>query len=196
MNNFLPFISYVFVVTFTPGPNNIMSMVNATKYGHKKTFPFMFGVFTGFLLLMLLSSYSNLFLFMYIPKIEPFMKVLGGVYMLYLAINIMIPNHKNSNKKITKTNTFKNGIILQFLNVKAILYAITVMGTFIIPQYQSKLMLLLFSILLAFVAFISLNCWALFGSIFNKYIEKHEKVFNIIMGSLLIYSALLISGLL
>jgi threonine/homoserine/homoserine lactone efflux protein len=196
MNNFLPFISYVFVVTFTPGPNNIMSMVNATKYGYKKTFTFMFGVFTGFLLLMLLSSYSNLFLFMYIPKIEPFMKILGGIYMLYLAIHIMIPNHKNNNEKITKTNTFKNGIILQLVNVKAILYAITVMGTFIIPQYQSKLMLLFFSILLAFVAFTSLNCWALFGSVFNKYIEKHEKVFNIIMGSLLIYSALLISGIL
>ncbi len=59
----IPFLSYVFVVTFTPGPNNIMSMVNASQYGYKKTLNFIFGVLTGFILIMILSSYFNLFLF-------------------------------------------------------------------------------------------------------------------------------------
>jgi len=98
MQNFIPFISYVFIVTFTPGPNNIMSMVNATKYGYKKTFNFMFGVFTGFFILLLISSYSNLFLYKYIPKIEPFMKIIGGIYMLYLAYIIVKPTHSGKKK--------------------------------------------------------------------------------------------------
>ncbi|MEA1974545.1 MAG: LysE family transporter [Bacillota bacterium] len=195
MYNFIPFITYALVVTFTPGPNNIMSMINATKYSYRKTFPFMFGVFTGFFFLMLISSYFNLFLFEYIPKIEPFMKIIGGLYMLYLAISIIKSNNKNHNI-IAKTNTFTTGIILQLLNVKAILYSLTVMSSFIIPQFKSKLLLILFSLFLSLLAFISLNCWALFGSFFNKLIKKHEKTFNIIMASLLIYSALLISGLL
>jgi len=193
MQNFIPFISYVFIVTFTPGPNNIMSMVNATKYGYKKTFNFMFGVFTGFFILLLVSSYSNLFLYNYIPKVEPFMKIIGGLYMLYLAYIIVKPTH-NHKKELVKTNTFKAGLTLQLVNVKVILYCITIMGTFIIPNYESKLVLIFFSFLLAFIGFISLNCWAFFGNFFNKLIKKYEKPFNIVMASLLIYSALLISG--
>ncbi|MDD4708424.1 MAG: lysine transporter LysE, partial [Firmicutes bacterium] len=35
MPNFTAFISYVLVTTFTPGPNTIMSMSNASRYGFK-----------------------------------------------------------------------------------------------------------------------------------------------------------------
>jgi hypothetical protein len=37
MPNFAAFLSYVLVTTFTPGPNNIMSMSNASRYGFKKS---------------------------------------------------------------------------------------------------------------------------------------------------------------
>ncbi|WP_312815044.1 hypothetical protein [Sedimentibacter sp.] len=42
MPNLSAFISYAFITSFTPGPNNIMSMTNATKYGFKKSLPFNF----------------------------------------------------------------------------------------------------------------------------------------------------------
>jgi threonine/homoserine/homoserine lactone efflux protein len=51
-----------------------------------------------------------------------------------------------------------------------------------------------FSFLLALTAFVSVNCWALFGSFFNQYINKYEKTFNIAMALLLVYSALMITG--
>ena len=194
MENLFSFISYVFVVTFTPGPNNIMSMINATQYGYKKTLRFMLGVFTGFFVLLLVSSFSNLLLLQYIPKIKPYMKVAGGLYMLYLAISILKPK-KESVDKVGKAGTFQTGVLLQLVNVKAILYCITVISTFIIPNFQSTIMLIIFSFLLALTGFVSINCWALFGSFFNKYINKYEKTFNIAMALLLTYSALMITGL-
>lgn len=194
MENMFSFISYVFVVTFTPGPNNIMSMINATQYGYKKTLKFMLGVFTGFFVLMVVSSFSNLFLFQYIPKIKPYMKAIGGLYMLYLASNILKPK-KKSKDAVNRTATFQTGLLLQLVNVKVILYCLTVVSTFIIPSFQSKPILIGFSLLLALTAFVSVNCWALFGSFFNKYINKYEKTFNIAMALLLIYSALMITGL-
>lgn len=194
MENMFSFISYVFVVTFTPGPNNIMSMINATQYGYKKTLKFMLGVFTGFFVLMVVSSFSNLFLFQYIPKIKPYMKAIGGLYMLYLASNILKPK-KKSKDAVNRTATFQTGLLLQLVNVKVILYCLTVVSTFIIPSFQSKPILIGFSLLLALTAFVSVNCWALFGSFFNKYINKYEKTFNIAMALLLTYSALMITGL-
>ncbi len=195
------FLSYVIVVSFTPGPNNILSMVNASRDGFKKTLGFLTGVFTGFLTLLLLSSYFNLILFNLMPKIKIFMSIVGATYMTYLAIKIMKSKPKtdsdnpNPNKAKRKVNSFATGLAMQFVNPKGVLYCITVIANFIIPYYKSSISLLLFSLFLALVGFSSVCCWALFGSLFNRFIVKHQKPFNIAMGLLLIYSAYSISGI-
>ena len=66
----LSFLLYVFVTSFTPGPNNIMAMLFANKYGFKKTLRFCLGVGAGFFVIMILVSYFNLLLKNFIPKIE------------------------------------------------------------------------------------------------------------------------------
>jgi len=211
MFNLGAFLSYAFVVSFTPGPNNIMSMANASKYGYKKTLEFIAGVCIGFFTIMILSSYFNLMLFNLMPKVKIFMGMLGAGYMIYLAIKIMkskeevvdegdkdTANKNNLHKSSKDRNdvgSFFTGMIMQFVNPKAILYGITVVSNFIIPYYKSNIALIIFSILLAFVAFMSTSCWALFGSLFNKFLSKYRKQFNIAMGLLLIYSALSISGI-
>jgi cysteine/O-acetylserine efflux protein len=62
MPNLFPFIIYVIVTTFTPGPNNIMAMTNAMHDGFKRTIRFLFGIFAGFILILLLSGLLNLVL--------------------------------------------------------------------------------------------------------------------------------------
>ncbi|WP_432664318.1 LysE family transporter [Wukongibacter baidiensis] len=211
MFNLGAFLSYVFVVTFTPGPNNIMSISNASRFGYKKTLKFISGVSTGFFIIMLLCSYFNLLLFNVIPRIKIFMGILGSVYMIYLAIKVMKikedindfcdedvadENKDNEPSKGRKDlNSFFTGMTMQFVNPKVILYGITVISNFVIPYYQSNITLVFFSVFLAFVAFIATSCWAIFGSLFKKFLSKYRKQFNIAMGLLLIYSALSISGI-
>ncbi|MBF4693374.1 LysE family translocator [Fusibacter ferrireducens] len=202
MFNLSAFLSYVIVVTFTPGPNNIMSMANASRVGYKKTLNFILGVTTGFFLIMLFSSYFNIALSAFLPKINSYMSVIGALYMLYLALQIMgfhikktsHENHKD-HSDASKLNSYKSGMILQFINPKVILYGITLTSNFIIPYFSSSYQLVLFSLFLAFVAFLSNSSWALFGSLFNRFLSNYEKPFNIIMGLILIYSALTLSGL-
>lgn len=184
----IPFFSYVFVVTFTPGPNNIMAMVNATQAGYKKTLHFMGGIFAGFVIIMVLCSYFNLFLFNILPKVQIFMGFLGAGYMLYLAYKIMTSKGNNI-ENLGKLNTFFAGMTLQFVNPKVILYGITVISNFVIPYYNTNLSLILFSIFLASIAFISTSCWAMFGVFFEKFLAKYRQPFNLLMGLLLIYSA-------
>lgn len=193
--NIFSFLSYVFVVTFTPGPNNIMSMINGNNFGYKKTLKFMLGIFTGFIVIMLLSAYFNIILYNIVPKIKPIMSILGALYMSYLAISILIDN-KDGKKNNTHRNKISAGFTLQFLNPKVILYGITVFSTFIVPYYKNNLYILIFAIFLAIMSFISINLWAMFGILFEKFLSKYNKFFNIIMSLLLLYSALSISGLL
>jgi cysteine/O-acetylserine efflux protein len=184
------FLSYVFVTSFTPGPNNIMSMTNGNRFGYKKSLNFIFGVTAGFTVIMLLSSYLNLILVNLIPKIKIFLDILGVAYMLYLAVKILKSSSSPSKNAKESINTFFMGMTLQFVNPKAILYGITVTASFILPYYRSTLSLFMFAILLAIVAFLANSCWALFGALFQKFLSKYNKPFNIVMAILLIYSAL------
>ena len=77
MSNVTAFLSYVIITTFTPGPNNIMAMSNATRYGFKKSIRFNAGVFFGFLILMVLSSFLSVTLYSLIPSIKPLMTLIG-----------------------------------------------------------------------------------------------------------------------
>jgi len=185
----LSFLLYIFVTSFTPGPNNIMAMLFANEYGLKKTIKFCLGVGTGFLIVMLLCSYFNILLENFIPKIEFFMEILGAIYMIYLAIKIFLSKNDNENNNEDRNNSFFMGMILQFINPKGILYGITAIATFILPYHDSNFSIILYSIFLAFVGFVGTFSWSLFGSVFQKFLSKYRSQFNLIMALLLVYSA-------
>ncbi|AXN38192.1 lysine transporter LysE [Peribacillus butanolivorans] len=186
----LSFLLYVFVTSFTPGPNNIMAMLFANKYGFKKTLGFCLGVGTGFFVIMILSSYFNLLLKNFIPKIEFFMTFLAAIYMLYLAIKIISSKNNDKDDDGDKNNRFFSAMLLQFVNPKGILYGITAVSTFIIPYHTSNFSLLFFSFFLAFVGFLSTMSWSVFGSLFQRFLKKYRSQFNLIMALLLVYSAI------
>lgn len=183
---------YAIVASFTPGPNNLMSLYFATQTGFKKAMRFVSGVFTGFVILLSLSGLLNHYLGAIFPKIEWLMKIIGAIYLLYLAY-LMIAPTKGKQKKINdEWNTTSKSTLLQFVNPKGVLYAITVMGTFITPFFQNTVIILAFAVFLALISFLGSVTWAIFGSGLKHFISKYEKSFNIIMALLLIYTAITI----
>lgn len=189
---FTSLLIYAFVSSFTPGPNNIMALVFANTYGFKRTICFCFGVSVGFFILLLLSSFFNVLLHNFIPKIETFMAIIGAAYLLYLAFIIVKSTGIKEDASGGKYNGFIAGTLLQFVNPKGILYAVTAIGTFVLPYYSTYTALFLFSILLAFIGLLSSMSWSLFGSLFKKVITRYELQFNVIMALLLVYSAITI----
>jgi cysteine/O-acetylserine efflux protein len=188
--NFTAFISYVLLTTFTPGPNNIMSMSNASRYGFKKSIQFNVGIFFGFFIIIALCSSFSVALYSFIPSLKPVMTCIGAVYILWLAWKTYKskPHDVEENKK--RTDTFLSGLALQFINPKVILYGITTVSTFIVPYYKSVFVLAGFSALLAFIGFIATCCWSLFGSVFQKLLFKNDKAINTVMAILLVYCAI------
>jgi threonine/homoserine/homoserine lactone efflux protein len=77
----ISFLSYIIIVAYTPGPNNIMSMNNAKNVGFKKGMAFNFGIFAGFLAAITLCLIFSTVLYTLIPKIQLTMKILGASYM-------------------------------------------------------------------------------------------------------------------
>ena len=195
MPRVVPFVSYVLIVTFTPGPNNIMSFVMGSKYGFARTLPFRLGVAVGFGLVMIASSYLNLLLFNIVPKMKPVAEIIGGAYMLYLAARVLTSRVDAAGEDAHLTS-FPAGAALQFVNPKAILYGLTVTATFITPYYHSPASLLLFSALLGSISLASTSCWAVFGTGIQRLLGRYGSALNIVMALLLVYTAASVSGVL
>lgn len=189
MPNFAAFLSYVLVTTFTPGPNNIMSMSNASRYGFRQSISFNIGIFFGFFTVIMLCSIFSMTLYRFLPSVKQVMTGLGAAYIVWLAWKTYTSRPPATVESAGRTNTLAAGLLLQFVNPKVILYGITTVSTFIVPHYQSLAAFTGFSILLAFTGFIATCCWAVFGSVFQSFLAGNVKLVNGVMGLLLLYCA-------
>ena len=188
MFSWIQFLSYAIVTAVTPGPNNIMSMSNAGRQGFRKTFPFNFGIWIGFSLVMLMCTFFCNTLSTLIPKIKTPMLFIGAAYILYLAWKTF----KSSSviEEDERHGNFISGLVLQFVNPKIYIYCIVSMEAYILPYYHSEWdMLIFFALLLAFIGFAFTLLWALFGSVFKILFSKYAKITNAIMALLLVYCA-------
>lgn len=52
----IEFFTYITVTAVTPGPNNILSLSNASHVGFRRALPLNFGMWVGFTIITLLSA--------------------------------------------------------------------------------------------------------------------------------------------
>lgn len=182
------FLIYCFVTAYTPGANNLLSMSNAARLGFKKSFKFNLGITAGFFIVMSICTLFSSVLYSALPKIKFIMQILGAAYMLYLAWKIW---RSNSDFEVEndKTAGFFPGMILQFMNPKIYIYAITTMSLYILPVFHSIPALIGFTLVLTVIGASGSFVWALFGSIFCRFFARHTKAVNLIMALLLVYCA-------
>lgn len=186
--NIINFIVYLWVTAITPGPNNIMSMNFGTRLGFRKSLPFNLGVFLGVLLISFIAAFLGHAIFTYLPGIKSIMKWIGIAYLLWLAWHTFKAGPISAEDHFDGA-TLPRGAILQFINVKVIIYSITSMSTFVLPFEANPLIISLWVIVMASIAFISTCVWSAFGSIFRTLFRDHYRLVNTIMALLLVYCA-------
>lgn len=108
--------------------------------------------------------------------------------MLYLAWHIFKSGTVNDSKQ--REFGFREGLLLQFANVKTLIYGIVSMQVYIMPNYPDNILILgFFAFMLAFTGFLSTLTWSAFGSAMKVLFSKYSKVTNTIMAFLLVYCA-------
>ncbi|MCK5153807.1 MAG: LysE family transporter [Spirochaetales bacterium] len=188
MFNLIPTLTFVFVTTFTPGPNNTMSLISGKNNGYKKSIKFMLGIFSGFFILMILCGLFNRILFTVFPFIKPYISIAGSLYMLYLAIIILKSDF--GSKSYSIVFSYKKGLLLQFMNVKVIMYGLVLYGTFIFPYFDGILVLIFSAFLLALTSFTSISLWSFSGSRFSSIINRYPRFFSILTAGLMAFSSI------
>ena len=85
MSELAAFLVYCIGMSFTPGPNNLMSLSVSQKVGFKQAAPFSLGPFFSFFIIDGAAYFCSATLQELIPQLETPFKVLGSLYILYLT---------------------------------------------------------------------------------------------------------------
>ncbi|MDO5407903.1 MAG: LysE family transporter [Eubacteriales bacterium] len=183
------------ITVWSPGPNNIMLLSTASRYGIRKNLRFMAGIWTGSLTLMILSGLLCSTLAAVVPGIQPVMKWVGALYLLYLAWgtwNRRPPQEGTAERE----PSYGMGFFLQMVNVKIIIYGLTMFSSFILPHVQAPPVLLLFAVYLMILGALGNLIWACAGNVLKRFYEKHYRLMNGVMALLVVWCALRIVGIL
>ena len=186
--NLVGFALYVFASAFTPGPNNILSMSAAGRYGIARAWRVLVGVFAGFIIVMLLCALFSVALASLVPKIMPFMEWAGAAYILWLAWKTWRSSDAADGESDVDCG-FWAGFVLEFVNVKIMLYGVTALTSFVMPAFDSTAAVAAFAVLLAAIGSVANWTWALFGVLFQRALRNHGRLFNALMALLPVYCA-------
>ncbi|MGP4039006.1 LysE family translocator [Gracilibacillus sp. D59] len=188
--NIASFLIYCLIVTFTPGPTNIVILSTVHHLGTKKAMEYTFGATIAFGLLLAISAMLNSVLIEIIPKILTVMQIIGSIYMFYLAYQIYKADR--SKPTISQNGTFMSGFLMQFLNPKVVLFTMTVIPSFIMPYYNEVSAVTIGVIVITIIGFLAFITWVLFGTIFKAILQRYDKIVNVLMAIFLAYSGVMI----
>lgn len=193
---------YAFGIMYTPGPINLLSLHAGINGEIRTTLRFCLGVGCAMLLLFLLFGYTGSLL---ITRDSQFIiSLCGSVYIVYLALKIVRGSKGISDslktesieapeeQDVTKKIGFRSGLILQLLNPKAFVAILPIVSVQFPAAQITGPSILLWSLLLAGLAFGAPGSYLLIGSRLQKLISqpRYFRFLNIAMALLLLYVAI------
>ena len=183
----MSYLIYTVVTAFTPGPNNIVALYAVSQNGWRKGKDVLLGMAGGFLCVMFICALFCYELAKYLPSLTGTLKYVGAAYIAYLAIHVARSSPDNSEGR---QMTFWKGFLLQFFNVKIILYAITVYTGYVLPYESSLTSLFSHAINLTVIGMAGFITWGVAGGLFQDLLTQYYRPFNIVMGLILVYCAI------
>jgi cysteine/O-acetylserine efflux protein len=193
----VPFLTFIIITTFTPGPNNIYSASMGVVYGYRKSENFLFGIASGFAVIMLICAFLATRLLSILPTAEIYLRWFGAAYILWLAVGNLKSGYTFSESE-KPVGAYSEGLFLQLVNPKVAVYGLTIYSTFLASLSGQTAYLLLSAVIFALVALISTSTWTLFGAVIKERLknDSFRKAVNSCLSLLLLYTALELSGIL
>ena len=180
----LSYLPYALVTTFTPGPNNIMSLYVVSSSGWRKGREVISGIFAGFTCLIILCVLFCHELSVYLPELVTYLKYIGAVYIIWLAVHIAMSRPSESQNN---SLSFRGGFFLAVSNIKVILYLVTLFTAYIIPSRAGLYEMSIHAVFIVAISAVSWFTWGAAGGLLQRFIAKYYRPFNILMGIILLW---------
>ncbi|CCD91664.1 putative Transporter, LysE family [Bradyrhizobium sp. ORS 375] len=186
----IAFVTFAFVMAFTPGPNNIMLLSSGVTYGFRRTVPHMMGVSFGFAFMVGAVGFGLATVFIRYPVLQDALKYLGAAYLIYLAIAIAFSGSAKPDEQTSRgPMSFWGAALFQWVNAKGwVMVLSTITAYAAIARFPANVAL---QVAISFVmAVASTITWTLFGTALRPLLSSERAVrgFNIVMAVLLLAS--------
>lgn len=193
--------------SFSPGPNTTLSTALAANFGLRRALGFVFAVPVGWGLLFSLCAAGVGALVLALPLLRFAVTAVGVSYLLWLAWRLsgarfewrsrswsQAPAHWQSDSARLNV-TFWQGVLLQFLNIKAWMLALTVVAGWIAARPDALQRFMLVLPLMLMFGLISNLSYALMGSLLREWLGgpdnsgRRLRWFNRCMALVLLFTA-------
>jgi threonine/homoserine/homoserine lactone efflux protein len=178
----LPYATYMFVMSITPGPNNVMLTASGANFGYRRTVPQLMGICAGGILQVLAVCAGLGALFAEWPILQTVLQWAGAAYLLWLGWKL-VGSGEVGEGHTPEPITFMQAVGFQFVNPKSWIMSISSVALFL-PSGVSMVVAIIYLIVMRVL--VNLPCisvWALFGSAMRSFLTRPSRrlAFNITM---------------
>ncbi len=180
-------VLFLFPLAFSPGPGNLFFATNGARFGLRSTIPASAGYHIATWLVTLAIGLGLATLFHKYPEFFTTIKVLGSLYVLWLAWKLLRSGMMTSDQEPTSAS-FWDGVILLVLNPKAYFIIAAMFAQFLNSGSTDQLVLiLLITTVFTLNNLMAFTFWTILGDRFARLFrdESNARVLNLVFGSLL-----------
>jgi threonine/homoserine/homoserine lactone efflux protein len=192
MINITGLVTYLVVMSITPGPNNVMVTASGATFGYRATIPHILGIGLGAAAQVVLVCLGLGALFDRFPALHPVMAWMGAVYLVYMAWQMLRAKTAGAAGS-PRPVAWWEAAAFQAVNPKAWVMAMTTAAVFFPHSGSVAASSAIVGSLFLGISIPCVSAWALFGSGLRKWLLRplHRQVFNVTMGGLLVITAIM-----
>lgn len=184
------FVSYVTVMSITPGPNNLLLAASGVNFGLRRSVPMMLGITLGCVVQCALMTSMLAILLSWMNVVRLPMAVIGCTYLFWLSWKIYRSGTPKEGEKQQPMNLL-GGALFQAVNPKAWLMATNVAILFTPPDGNMLHHTLLICLGFALINLPCILAWVVMGDRLRQAlrVDWKLKLFNTLMGGMMALTA-------
>jgi threonine/homoserine/homoserine lactone efflux protein len=183
---------FAFSSSVTPGPNNVMILASGLNHGVRRSIPHLLGVVLGFPAMLVILGFFLGFIFVRYPAVHFVIKLLGILYLLFLAWKIAGAVPGKMGDSSGSPLTFVQSALFQWINPKGLIMATGAIATYTTNDANQFLQVLVIALTFVLATFLCSGSWLVFGASLKHLLAepRHMRAFNQLMALLLVLSIL------
>lgn len=169
-----------FFLALAPGPDNFFVLTFSAKYGRTLGVLFVLGLVCGCFIHTSLVAFGVSALIINNSLLLSILKYIGAIYLLFVAIKVYksdnkIKDFKDPKYEVNKLKVFINGLLMNILNPKVLIFFLAFFPTFIFSDSISPVIqFYILGGIFMLITFIVFSSIAFFSSLIYKNFKKYK----------------------
>lgn len=189
LTDLFPLMTYCFVMSSTPGPNNVLLANSGALFGYRRALPQILGTNSGVAVQTFGTCLGLGSLFLAFPVLHQILQVTGALYLVFLAWKLSASSLGEAHR--AQPLTFLQAVLFQAVNPKSWVKAITLASVFMPVGMSAPVGALVVTGVGMVIGFPSSSLWTLFGVAIRRLLTdpRKQRIFNLTMGAMLLLLA-------